>query len=179
MNYISFFMKKISNIIAIIENIICDIGIWMCTILLFLGIINRYFLHFPIMWIDDLALYSFIFYILFSIALSTRKEGHIAVDVFRVKFFKGKPKTDIMYSIFLRIISFIVALIFINTTYKFMLRAIKYPEYGTLVRWFNTSWLMSALFFVMILVLIHIFELVVKDIIKLKNINTKLEGRKE
>ena len=168
MNYIVSFTKKILNIIAIIENTICAIGLWVTTILIFCAIVNRYWLHLPIMWFNDLALYCFIFFMLITSALTTRERGHTSVDVFRQKFFEGKPRADVIYSIFLNIVSIVVVLIFLPVTWKFMLRAIKYPEYGTLVRWFNTSWLMSSLFIAIILILIHLFTLLVKDVNKLK-----------
>ena len=48
--------------------------------------------------------------------------------------------------------------------YKFMKRAMKYPEYGTLVRWFNTSWLQITLFIALFLVLIHLLVIIGRDI---------------
>ena len=48
--------------------------------------------------------------------------------------------------------------------YKFMKRAAKYPEYGTLVRWFNTSWLQITLFIALVLVLIHLLVIIGRDI---------------
>jgi succinate dehydrogenase hydrophobic anchor subunit len=48
--------------------------------------------------------------------------------------------------------------------YKFMKRAAKYPEYGTLVRWFNTSWLQITLFIALFLVLIHLLVITWRDI---------------
>lgn len=179
MNYIVLFTKKIINIITIIENTICAIGLWLTTILIFCAIINRYFLHFPIMWFNDLALYCFIFFMLVTSSLTTREKGHTSVDVFRQKIFQGKPRADNIYSIFLNIVSIVVVLIFLPVTWKFMLRAIKYPEYGTLVRWFNTSWLMSTLFIAMLLILIHLFTLLAKDVDRLKKMNIKYGGDKK
>ena len=179
MNYIVLFAKKTLNIIAIIENTICAIGLWVTTILIFCAIVNRYWLHLPIMWFNDLALYCFIFFMLITSALTTRERGHTSVDVFRQKYFEGKPKANAIYSIFLNIISIVVVLIFLPVTWKFMLRAIKYPEYGTLVRWFNTSWLMSSLFIAIILILIHLFTLLVKDVNKLRKINIECGGGKK
>jgi len=176
MKYVFSFIKKTLNVILITEDIICIGGMWMCSILIFLGVINRYFLHFPIMWLSDLGLYIFIFYIMVSIAVTTRKQGHTGVDVFRKILFRGKPRADTIYSIFLNIVSIVVVVIFLPVTWKFMLRAMKYPEYGSLVRWFNTSWLQSALSFVVILILIHIFDLLIKNIIKLKKIDHKMGG---
>jgi len=112
-----------------------------------------------------------------SIAATTREQAHTAVDMLRSKLFRGKPRADTIYSIFLNIVSIIVVVIFLPVTWKFMLRAMKYPEYGTLATWFNTSWLQSALFFIVILILIHIFDWLIKDIIKLKKIDYKMGGR--
>jgi TRAP-type C4-dicarboxylate transport system permease small subunit len=179
MNRIILFTKKVLNKIAIIENTICATGLWLTTILIFCAVINRYFLRLPIMWFNDLALYCFIFFMLVTSALTTREKGHTSVDVFRQKFFKGKPRLDAIYSIFLNIVSIVVVIIFLPVTWKFMLRAQKYPEYGTLVRWFNTSWLMSTLFIATVLILIHLFTLLLKDVDKLKKINIKYGGGKK
>lgn len=165
MNYISFFVKKMLNITAIIEDIACGIGMWLCTILIFVGVFNRYLFHFPILWIDDLSLYIFIFYLFLSIAITTREDEHIRINIFRNKLFKKNSKADFIYGFFLRIVSIIIVIFFISPTYNFMLNAIKYPEYGTLVPWFNTSWLKYALFFMVILLLIHMFKNLAKNII--------------
>ena len=179
MEHITVFAKKILKIIITIEDIICATGLWVTTILIFCAIVNRYFLHLPIMWFNDLALYCFIFFMLITSALTTRKKGHTSVDVFRQKLFEGKPRADTIYAIFLNIVSMVVVVIFLPVTWKFMLRAIKYPEYGTLVRWFNTSWLRSTLFFAMLLILIHLYNLLVKNLDKLKEINIKYRGGKK
>ena len=179
MKYVSIFIRKVLKVIIIAENIICVTGLWITTILIFCAIINRYFLHIPIMWLNDLALYCFIFFMLITSSLTTRERGHISVDVFRQKYFKGKPRADAIYSIFLNSVSIIVVVIFLPLTWKFMLRAMKYPEYGALVRWFNSSWLMSTLFVSMVLILIHLFTLLVKDVEKLKKMNIKYGGGKK
>ena len=176
MKYVFSSIKKILNVIQIMEDSICIIGTWACSILIFLGVINRYLFHIPIMWFSDLGLYIFIFYIMFSIAATTRERSHTAGDVLRSKLFEGKPRADTIYSIFLNIVSIVAVVIFLPVTWKFMLRAMKYPEYGTLATWFNTSWLQSALFFIVILILIHIFDWLIKDIIKLKKIDYKMKG---
>ena len=167
------------KVIGIAENIACATGLWLTTILIFFAIVNRYFLHLPIMWFNDLALYCFIFFTLIAAALTTRERGHTSVDAFRQKFFEGKPKADTIYSIFINIVSIVAVVIFLPITWKFMLRAMKYPEYGTLVRWFNTSWLMSTLFISVVLILIHLFTLLVKDVDKLKKLNIKYGGGKK
>ncbi|MCK5768390.1 MAG: TRAP transporter small permease subunit [Candidatus Atribacteria bacterium] len=179
MKYINIFIKKTLKVIGITENIICGIGLWVTTILVFCAIVNRYFLHFPIMWFNDLALYCFIFFMLITSSLTTREKGHTSVDVFRQKVFEGKPRANTIYSIFLNSVSIVVVVIFLPATWRFMLRAIKYPEYSTLLRWFNTSWLMSTLFIAMLLILVHLFTLLVKDIGQLKKMNVKYRGGKK
>jgi TRAP-type C4-dicarboxylate transport system permease small subunit len=161
-------MKKILYLISLIENSICTVGIWLTTFLIFLSVINRYWVRLPIMWLNDFALYCFIFFMLFATALTAREKGHIAVDIFRRKMFKENSVAYLVYGIFLNTISITILSIFIPITYKFMLSSIKYPEYSALVRWFNTSWLRYFLFFVMCLILIHLLTFVIKDIIKLK-----------
>lgn len=173
MKYILLFLKGTLNIIAIIENIICVIGIWLINILVFLSVLNRYLLHFPIMWLNDLALYCFIFFVFLSIALTTRENEHISVGIFREALFKGKPKADTIYSVFLNIIAIISVSFFFLTTVKYTLRAIKYPEYSTLLRWFNTSWLAIVMFFTIIFIIIHLVTLLTKDIGKLIKFNSK------
>ena len=48
MEHITVFAKKILKIIIAIEDIICATGLWVTTILIFCAIVNRYFLHLPI-----------------------------------------------------------------------------------------------------------------------------------
>ena len=156
MKFFDIFCKKMLKVIKLLENIVCATGIWVTTILIFCSVFNRYFLRFQIMFLDDLALYCFIFFMLITTSLTTRERGHTAVDIIRQILFEGKPRADNIYSIFLNIVSIVLVVIFLPVTWKFMLQAIKYPEYGTLVRWFNTSWLRYTLFISMILILIHL-----------------------
>jgi C4-dicarboxylate transporter, DctQ subunit len=168
------FIKKILKLINILETTSCYIGMWLCAILTFMGVINRYILNFPAMWIDDLAVYIFTFYLFISIALTTREDSHLKITVFQNKFFKKNSTVSIFYSIFLRGLTFFILIFFIPPTYNFFIRAVKYPEYGTLVRWFNTSWLAYMLFFMVMLLLIHTLQWIVKDIILIKESKNKL-----
>jgi hypothetical protein len=45
-----------------------------------------------------------------------------------------------------------------------MLRAMQYPEYGTLIRWFNTSWLQIFLFICLVLCLVHLLVILIRDL---------------
>jgi TRAP-type C4-dicarboxylate transport system permease small subunit len=174
MNYIFAFVNKIENIITIIERNIAMIGIWVCTILVFFGVVNRYLLHLPIMWIDDLSVYIFVFYLFISIALTCREDMHLRIDVFRNKLFRKNSIADSVYAVLLRIISIIILCFFVSPVYRLFLQAKKYPEYGSLVRWFNTSWLRYVVLLMVILMLMHLFRWLVKEItILIKAIRTK------
>lgn len=178
MRYIVLFVKRILNILTVMENIICGIGIWLALILVSFDVVNRYFFHLSVSWVTDFALFVFIFFTLVAAALTAREEEHISVDVFRKILFNGKPKADTIYSIFLNIISIIIVGIFLPVTWSFFLHALKYPEYATLVRWFNTSWLRSTLFFAIFLILIHLLVSLTKNIGKFKELILNKEGKK-
>ncbi len=166
MKNLFFFVKKVLNIVRITENVLCGIGLWLTVFLIFFDVLNRYFFHLPISWFSDLALFCFVFFMLIAAPLTTLEEKHTSVDILRKKLFHGKPKADIKYSIFLTIISIIVIGTFLPITWAFFLRALKYPEFATLIRWFNTSWLRQTLFFSIVLIFIHLLELLVKNIKK-------------
>ena len=51
------------SLIEIFENTICASGLVLTTVLVFAQVINRYWLHFEIMWLSDLALYFLRFYV--------------------------------------------------------------------------------------------------------------------
>lgn len=171
-------LKILLNIIYHLEDVICGIGVWLTTILVFCEIINRYFLHLPIMWLSDSALYCFIFFMLIAAALTTRERGHTSVDILPSKMFAKRPKAGHIYKIFLDTISIFIVLMFLPVTKQFMLHAKKYPEYATLVRWFNTSWLRMTLFYSFILILLHLVVIFTEDITKLRAINMNNGGNR-
>lgn len=156
--------QRLLHVIQDAEGIVCAIGLFMTTLLIFAQVINRYFLHFEIMWLSDLALYIFIFFMLIAAAYATWKEGHVAVDFLRDKFVKGNPRLSAAYRLGLNLLALAALWTILPVAYKFMKRAMKYPEYGTLVRWFNTSWLQITLFVALFLVLIHLLVIIGKDI---------------
>lgn len=165
MNVLGLILKIIKKI----EDNISAIALWAVNTLIFFEVLNRYFLHLELMWINDLALYIFLLFAFFACTVTTREDAHTAVDVVRQKYFMKTPKMESIYSSVLNIISIVSVLFFLPSTWKFMLRSMKYPQYGTLVRWFNTSWLQSTVFIVTILMLIHLFTTLIKNISTLKN----------
>jgi len=119
------------------------------------------------MWFGDLALYIFIFFMLIAAAVATWRESHVAVDFFRERVTRGKPTAAAIYRAFLVILSIAILGVLLPLAYQFMLRAMKYPEYGTLARFFNTSWLQITLFFAMALIMLHLLIIARRDIAEL------------
>ena len=167
MSYIKSALKWLLHVIQTTQGIICAIGLVATTFLIFAQVVNRYWLHFEIMWLSDLALYIFIFFMFVAAAITTWREGHVAVDFFRDRVTKNKPTATAIYHVFLVILSIVVLSVFLPITYQFMLRAMKYPEYGTLARFFNESWLQITLFFALAFVMLHLLIIARRDIAEL------------
>ena len=156
--------NRVLGAIKSVETVICGVGLILTTLLIFAQVVNRYVLHFEIMIFNDLALYSFIFFMLIAAAYTTWNEGHVAVDVFRERVVRGRPIAAAAYRLSLVLISIFVLCLMLPVAYQFLQRAIQYPEYGTLVRWFNTSWLQILVFGSLVLVLMHLLVIVRRDI---------------
>ena len=156
--------KKALHILQTLEGAICVIGLFITTLLIFAQVLNRYLLHFEIMWLSDLALYVFVFFMLIAAAYATWNEGHVAVDFLRDRIIRDRPKVAAVYQLVLNLLALAALWTILPVAYKFMKRAAKYPEYGTLVRWFNTSWLQITLFIALVLVLIHLLVIIGRDI---------------
>ena len=179
MRYIKSVLKWLLHGVQTAQSIICAIGLLACTFLIFAQVINRYWLHFEIMWFSDLALYSFIFFMFVAAAVTTWREGHVAVDFFRDRVTRRKPTGAAVYRVLLVVLSIAILGVFLPIAYQFMLRAMKYPEYGTLVRWFNTSWLQITLFVALAFVLLHLLVITRRDIRELiKACLAKSRGKK-
>ena len=167
MNLIKSVFKWILRGIQTTQVIICAVGLVACTFLIFAQVINRYWLNFEIMWLSDLALYIFIFFMFVAAAITTWREGHVAVDFFRDRITKNKPTGAALYRVILVVLSIAVLGVLLPLAYQFMLRAMKYPEYGTLARFFNESWLQITLFFAMVFVMLHLLIIARRDIAEL------------
>lgn len=57
-------MKKLFSFLQKTEFFLGSLGLLLAIILTFCQVVNRYWLHFEIMWISDAALYIFIFTIM-------------------------------------------------------------------------------------------------------------------
>ena len=156
--------KRVLHVIQTVEGAVCVIGLFVTTLLIFAQVLNRYLLQFEIMWLSDLALYVFVFFMLIAAAYATWNEGHVAVDFLRDRISRGRPRVGAAYQLGLNLLALAALWSILPVAYKFMKRAVKYPEYGTLVRWFNTSWLQITLFIALFLVTIHLLVIIRRDI---------------
>lgn len=164
MRYVKSTLNRFFKGIEYGEETISSLGLMGATLLVVAQVFNRYFLHLEIMWFSDLALYCATFFLLVTCAVSTAREGNVAVDYFREKVISKEPRAIAIYRVFIGITSIIVLYTFLPAAYEFMSRAMKYPEYGTLVRWFNTSWLQITLFIVAALIFMHLIVIAFRDI---------------
>ncbi|WP_300525592.1 TRAP transporter small permease subunit [Aminiphilus sp.] len=171
------FFQCFLRAIEIAENLLCGLGLLIVTAMTFFQVLNRYWLHLEIMWLGDLSLYLFIPFVFLTIALTTREKGHTAVDVFGEKLFKEKPREFALYKIALQLASLGVLLLFAQPTYEFALASVRYPQYGTLVTWFNTSWLMQSLFVSVLLCIVHLLAVIARDTVEYRNRFVKPGGR--
>ena len=156
--------RRILRLVENAEGAVCAVGLFVTSVLIFAQVVNRYFLHFEIMWFSDLALYIFIFFMLLAAAYTTWREGHVAVDFLRGKIVKDKPVSAAVYRVVLDLMSIAALGAILPAAFRFLKRALKYPEYGTLVRWFNTSWLQITLLIALVLVLMHLVVILGTDI---------------
>jgi len=150
--------------LALFENAISAFGLLFGTVFTVIQIVNRYWLNYEIMWIADLALYIFVVGAIFSVALTTREEAHVGVDVFVKMLCKGE-KAAKLSKIVLNLISLGFILMVLPLFYAFFLRSLRFAEWGTLVRWFNTSWLVQCIFAMFVLNIFHIIHNTVLHII--------------
>jgi len=176
--YIKSVLKWILHGVQTGQGIICAVGLVACTFLIFAQVINRYWLHFEIMWFGDLALYTFIFFMFAAAVVTTWREGHVAVDFLRERVTRKKPTRAAVYRIFLVVLSIAILGALLPIAYEFMLRALKYPQYGSLVRWFNTSWMQITLFVALAFVLLHLLIIARRDISELIK-NCRARSRRE
>ena len=83
--------QRLLTLIQGAETVICAFGLVATTLLVFAQVVNRYWLHFEIMILGDLALYCFIFFMFLAGALATWKENHVSVDILRDRVLRNRP----------------------------------------------------------------------------------------
>lgn len=150
--------KKIDNTLGVLEKNLASICLLVTTSLAFIQVVNRYLLHFEIMGIGDLALYCYVICLYSSLAFATKEQNHTSVEVFYNRFIKGKVKAQNVYLLLIKVIVLGIVITFMFPVTRFFLRSIEFPEYATLLRWFNTSWLVYCMFFAFVVSIYHLLR---------------------
>lgn len=141
--------------VGLVESVLCYAGLLICSFMVLAQVINRYMLHFEIMWIGDLALFIFVPMMILSISYTAREGGHTSVDVFMDMAFEKRPLGKLVYQLLIQCVSLSIMFYIMPMAFKLFKRALKYPEYATLVPWFNTSWIREAILVMVVLCIIH------------------------
>lgn len=149
------FFSKCLGIIEKIENALCYTGLLGITYLTFFLVINRYFVHYEIMWLGDFTQYCFVFMALCAIAFTTREDAHTSVDILSQIFLARKPRMMRGYKVFIHLLTLITLVVFHAPMFRFTARALKHPSYGTMVPWFDTSWLIVVCYCMLLLCILH------------------------
>jgi len=115
-----------------------------------------------------MALYIFVITYILAIALAASHKGHIAVEMLPDRLFRDKPRGKLSYTFAMDVATLVSILVFLHPVYGFFRLSLKYPEYGTLIRWFNTGWLVQVMFYTMVLSAIHMAFHVSKDVFEMR-----------
>ncbi|MDR3280664.1 MAG: TRAP transporter small permease subunit [Synergistaceae bacterium] len=149
-------MKKFNALLGNIESIIAGFFLLVTTTTAFFQVLNRHIFHFAIMGMGDLCVYAYTISLFFAFAYASYESIQTSVEIIpnRLAQFKNK-NIHKYYCIFLDLLSIVIVAVFVFSLYGMLKKAIRYPEWGTLIRWFNMSWLVYALFFTFCLCVFH------------------------
>lgn len=75
-------MSKINKYWTLLEDLLTGIFFISGLSLIFYGVIMRYFFKNPRPWVDEIAMYSIIWGILFGLSIALRNDKHIGIDLF-------------------------------------------------------------------------------------------------
>lgn len=161
-------MKKINDFLTRLEFYAASTGLLLAVLLTLCQVVNRYWLNYEIMWIADLALYIFIFTVYVAIAYGASQKTHIAVDVLPDYLFAKDRIKQLGFEVVKYAVSIVMLFGIVPSTWKVLKRSIRYPEYATLIRWFNMSWFVYAMSAMLVLVIVHYLWHVLRNIHELK-----------
>ncbi len=159
-----------------VEFAIAGFGLVLTNFMMFVQVINRYWLRLPLLGIGDFAFYCFIMFMSVAALVATWSETHVAVDALRDQFLKHRHIGLKIHSVAVAIICVVVFAIFLPHVSTFMQQAIRFPKWATLVRWFNLSWLFLVWGSCMFIVFFHLIEVAWKHVAELRDM---LKAKKE
>ncbi len=140
-----------------LEDWVLMAATFLTTVMIFIQVINRYIFQFELTWINDTAIFVFVFLMALGLAGATRHGSHTSIEIFSSTVWGegveciGKLK----YQIILRGVTIICLMIFLKPMWNYVVDLWKFPQYWVLVPWFNEAWLVYATFISLILCIIH------------------------
>lgn len=149
-------MKKLYGNLCKFEEVIVCTSMFLVTMLIFLQVLNRYVGHFEVLWLNDSAIYLYIFCMSLNWAYATYKEGHCSVEILQEVLFKRDEFKVLKWSLMSKIYSLIATIVFAYLSYPFFKGSLKYTQRASLMPWFHENWLQSAFYGAMFLVIIHL-----------------------
>lgn len=149
------FLRRFMKGLTFVENVVCMAGLLAITFLTVALVINRYWLRYEIMWLGDFTQYVFVFAMLCTLVFTTRDDAHTSVDMLPQALFSSRPKAMAFYKTVIHGLTLGTLFYFHGPMYMAAQRALKYPSYGILVPWFNTSWLIVACYVCILLCIFH------------------------
>ena len=164
----SAYLKRFLEGLHSVEFWITAVGLVLTNVLMFIQVLNRYWLKLPLVGIGDLTLYCFIMFMSVGAAVATWNETHVAVDALRDQFLHHKPQGLKVHHFAMAVLAILTFIFFLPQVSSFMSSAVQFPKWATLVRWFNLSWLQMIWGFCMFLVFFHLIEMAVKHGIGLR-----------
>jgi len=154
--------KRLLGKLHSVEFTLAAVGLVLTNILMFIQVLNRYWLRLPMVGLGDLTLYFFIMFMSIGAAVATWSETHVAVDAFRDRFLSKRPLGLEVHHLAMTVLAAITFLFLLPHVVSFMANAAAFPRWATLVTWFNLSWLQIVWGICMFLVLGHLIEVAVK-----------------
>lgn len=145
-----------------VEFWLTAVGLVLTNVLMFIQVLNRYWLKLPLVGVGDLTLYCFIMFMSVGAAVATWSETHVAVDALRDQFLHDKPLGLKTHHLVMAVLAVLTFIFFLPQVASFIASAVQFPKWATLVRWFNLSWLQIVWGFCMFLVFFHLVEVAVK-----------------
>ncbi|MFA0888004.1 MAG: TRAP transporter small permease [Synergistales bacterium] len=149
---------RLDNALAGTEKWVACVCLGLTTILAFIQVFNRYLLHFEIMGIGDLYVYLYVICLYASLAYTTKVGGHTAVEVLHNAIERRRPSAARVHGLAAQVVSLVILLVFLSPASHTLLAAIRFPEWSTLVPWFNISWLAYAMFLSLCLCVYHMLR---------------------
>ena len=161
-------VRQILEKLHSVEFTLAAIGLVLTNILMFVQVLNRYWLRLPMVGLGDLTLYFFIMFMAIGATVATWSETHVAVDAFRDRFLSKRPMGLTAHHLVMAILAILTYIFLLPHVASFMENAASFPRWATLVTWFNLSWLQIIWGFCMFLVMLHLIEVAVKHGMRLR-----------